>query len=72
VSDWLVALLWPAGWLLLVHERSMGDDDAGMTLRAFGARTVHDALAAHRELCVEANDERPTFRATLLRRLPAG
>ena len=72
MNDRLVALPRPAGWLLLVHERSMGDDDAGMTLKAFGARTVHDALAAHRELRVEANEERPTFRATLLRRLPAG
>jgi chemotaxis methyl-accepting protein methylase len=72
VSDRLVALLRPAGWLLAVHERSTGDDDAGMTLKAFGARTVHDTLAAHRQLRVEANEERPTFRATLLRRLPAG
>ena len=72
VNDRLVALLRPAGRLLLVHERSLGDDAAGMSLKDFGARTVHDALGAHRALRVEANVERPTFRATLLRRLPAG
>ena len=72
VNDRLVQLLRPDGWLLLLHERSLNDDDAGMSLKAFGARTVHDALTAHRELRVESDVERPTYRATLLRRLPAG
>jgi SAM-dependent methyltransferase len=71
VSDRVVDLVHPSGLLLLVHERSLRDDDAGMSMKEFGARTVHDALSAHPALCVEGDVERPTFRATLLRRSAA-
>lgn len=68
----LVRLLEPAGHLLAVHERAESDDGVGMTLKEFGARTVHDCLAAQPGLVVIADEERPSFRATLFRRRGAG
>jgi SAM-dependent methyltransferase len=71
VNDRLIELLRPGGWLLLLHQRCLNDDDAGMSLKEFGARTVHETLAAHPALRAEADVQRPTFRATLLRRSDA-
>lgn len=71
VNARLVELLPPGGRLLLVHERAISDDGVGMAQKEFGARTVHDALAARPELTLEADEAHRTFRATLLRRTDA-
>lgn len=65
----LIDRLEPGGYLLALHERAESDDGPGMMkLKEFGARTVHDHLAAHPLLVVIADAERPTYRATVLRR----
>jgi len=69
VTSRLVDLLEPNGHLLAVHDRVEGDEGTGMMeFKAFGARTVHDTLAAHSALTVIADQERPSFRATLFHR----
>ena len=39
-------LLRPGGKLLLLHARSLKDDERGMQLKEFGAKTVHDKFSA--------------------------
>lgn len=40
------ALLQPGGRLLLVHARALKDDEQGLELKEFGAKTIHDRFAA--------------------------
>jgi len=40
------ALLRPGGRLLLVHARALKDDERGLELKEFGAKTIHDRFAA--------------------------
>lgn len=66
--DKILAHLRPGGRLLLVHSRSVHDDEQGLEYKDIGARTVHGLFLEDGRLEVESDDEYDMYRITLLRR----
>ena len=66
----IISLLKPNGKVLLVHSRSVKDDSnsAGLTLKEFGAKTVHEIFINAPELEKEQDIIEERYRYTLLRR----
>lgn len=58
----------PGGHLLLVHSRSIHDDDAGLEYKDIGAKTVHGAFIETQRLTVVLDETFDLYRVTLLRR----
>jgi SAM-dependent methyltransferase len=56
------------GRLLLVHARAMADDTAGIELKKFGAKTIHDRFIADGCFTVDVDRVEPAYRITILRR----
>jgi SAM-dependent methyltransferase len=56
------------GKLLTVHTRSLKDDTVGLSLKDFGAKTIHDAFIGIGFLQVEEDIFEQNYRITLLRR----
>ncbi len=56
------------GRLLLVHARALADDTAGIDLKKFGAKTIHDMFIADDRFAVDVDRVEPAYRITLLRR----
>jgi SAM-dependent methyltransferase len=65
----IIDLLQPRGKLLLVHHRSTNDDSAGIPLKEFGARTIHQKFIIRPELELEEDCVEDEYRLTLMRRL---
>lgn len=63
----ILAALAPGGHLLLVHSRSIHDDDAGLEYKDFGAKTVHGAFVGHGALKTVIDETLDMYRITLLR-----
>ncbi|MDH5477326.1 MAG: class I SAM-dependent methyltransferase [Nitrospinota bacterium] len=64
-------LLKPGGALLLAHARARADDESGVDLKSFGARTIHDLFIA--DPLFQPLDEtlEPGYRITFLRKKTA-
>jgi len=68
VADRLVKSLNPGGYLTLIHARAKGDDTAGVELKKFGAKTIHEMFIADHRLTVVQDDVQPMYRVTMSRR----
>jgi 2-polyprenyl-3-methyl-5-hydroxy-6-metoxy-1,4-benzoquinol methylase len=68
VRDKIIAALAPEGHLLLVHSRSIHDDDSGLTDKDFGARTVHGTFLATGKMSERMDAKFATYRITLLQK----
>jgi predicted TPR repeat methyltransferase len=66
----ILAALEPGGYLLLVHSRSIHDDEQGLEYKDFGAKTVHGAFIGAAGMTVAHDETRDMYRVTLLRREP--
>lgn len=66
IADWVA----PGGKLLLIHHRALQDDERGMTLKAFGSKTIHDLFCALPGFVTLADKTEPIVRMTLLERSP--
>jgi len=64
----IVDALAPGGNLLLVHSRSIHDDDTGLEYKDFGAKTVHGAFIDAGDLETVRDDTFDMYRITLLRK----
>jgi SAM-dependent methyltransferase len=71
VCDKILAALAEGGNLLLLHVRSIHDDDAGIEYKDIGARTVHGVFIDDLLTEVEVDEVYPMHRLTLLRKLSA-
>jgi SAM-dependent methyltransferase len=60
-------LLRPGGKVLLLHSRSLKDDESGMQLKEFGAKTIHDKFTAS-PLELEKDILEDDYRISLYRR----
>jgi SAM-dependent methyltransferase len=68
VRDKIIGALAPEGHLLLVHSRSIHDDDSGLQDKNFGAETVHGAFLATGHLSKRMDAKFATYRITLLQK----
>lgn len=68
VRDKIIGALAPEGHILLVHSRSIHDDDSGLADKSFGAETVHGAFLATGELSKRMDAKFATYRITLLQK----
>ncbi len=66
----ILGALEPGGHLLLVHSRSIHDDEQGLEYKDFGAKTVHGAFVDAAGMSIVTDDTRDMYRVTLLRRDP--
>lgn len=68
VAGRLVSSLEPDGRMLLIHTRSKADDEEGIELKAFGAKTVHERFIDDPALSLEADRYDGLCRVSLLSR----
>lgn len=68
VRDKIIDALAPEGHLLLVHSRSIHDDEAGRNDKEFGAETVHGAFLATGRMSERMDARFDTYRITLLQK----
>lgn len=68
VRDKIISALAPDGHLLLVHSRSIHDDDSGLEDKDFGAETVHGAFLATGRMSERIDAKFATYRITLLQK----
>lgn len=52
----------------LIHARALADDTAGVELKKFGARTIHEMFIGDPRYSVILDDMQPKYRITVLRR----
>jgi 2-polyprenyl-3-methyl-5-hydroxy-6-metoxy-1,4-benzoquinol methylase len=71
VADKMVSLLVPGGIMHLMHYRSARDDGAGLELKQYGARTIHDLFIRHPALEVVKDELTALDRNTLLNKRAA-
>jgi 2-polyprenyl-3-methyl-5-hydroxy-6-metoxy-1,4-benzoquinol methylase len=64
----VAAWVGPSGELLLIHHRSQKDDTAGLALKEFGAKTIHDLFLQLPDFSLESDQTEPWYRITLLQR----
>lgn len=60
----------PGGYCLLVHARALADDTAGIELKKFGARTIHEMFINDGRFITVTDDIQPLYRVTIVQRLP--
>jgi chemotaxis methyl-accepting protein methylase len=65
----IIDLMKPDGKLLLVHIRSLRDDNSGLELKEFGAKTIHEAFIRHQALKLEEDRIEKSYRISLLSRI---
>ena len=68
VADKMVAWLEPAGIMHLLHYRSVRDDGAGLELKQYGAKTIHELFIRHPALEVLKDEITSLDRSTVLRK----
>ncbi len=68
VRDKIVGGLRPGGSLLLVHSRSIHDDESGLEYKDIGARTIHEPFLTDSRMRPEADETFQMYRITLLRK----
>lgn len=57
------------GSVALIHARALADDDAGVELKNFGARTIHEMFINAPCYSVIHDDIQPAYRITVLRKV---
>jgi cyclopropane fatty-acyl-phospholipid synthase-like methyltransferase len=57
------------GCVALIHARALADDNAGVELKKFGAKTIHEMFIADPRYCVIHDDIQPAYRMTVLRKV---
>jgi cyclopropane fatty-acyl-phospholipid synthase-like methyltransferase len=57
------------GSVALIHARALADDDAGVELKNFGARTIHEMFINDPCYRVIHDDIQPAYRITVLRKV---
>lgn len=68
VCDKIIAALEPGGTLVLLHPRSIHDDDSGLEYKDIGAKTVHQPFIDDARVTVDLDETYPNYRITRLRR----
>lgn len=68
VRDKIVAALEEGGTLILLHPRSIHDDDSGLEYKDIGAKTVHQPFIDDGRLVVDLDETYPMYRITRLRK----
>lgn len=58
----------PDGYILLAHTRALADDETGVELKKFGAKTIHEIFIKNDSLTVVRDDVYPEFRLTVLQK----
>ncbi|MBI4667356.1 MAG: methyltransferase domain-containing protein [Nitrospinae bacterium] len=61
-------LLNPGGALLLCHARALGDDDSGVPMKKFGAKTIHELFISSPGFTKVYDQTYPMYRITLIRK----
>ncbi|VAX16560.1 hypothetical protein MNBD_NITROSPINAE01-1620 [hydrothermal vent metagenome] len=56
------------GYILLAHVRASADDETGVELKKFGAKTIHELFIKNDQLSVVKDDVYPEFRLTVLQK----
>jgi hypothetical protein len=72
VCDKIIAALEPGGTLVLLHPRSIHDDDSGLEYKDIGAKTVHQPFVDDPRVTVDLDETYPNYRITRLRRASDG
>jgi ubiquinone/menaquinone biosynthesis C-methylase UbiE len=65
----VLAALAEGGDLLLVHSRSIHDDDSGLEYKDIGAKTVHQPFIDDPRTRVVLDESEPMYRITVMRRV---
>ena len=68
VRDKIIGSLRPGGSLLLVHSRSIHDDESGLEYKDIGAKTIHGLFLSDPCLRPEADETFEMYRVTLFRK----
>lgn len=71
VRDKIVDALEDGGTLVLLHPRSIHDDDSGLEYKDIGARTVHQPFVDDDRVIVDLDETYPMYRITRLRKRAA-
>lgn len=72
VADKIIGALEEDGTLVLLHPRSIHDDDSGLEYKDIGAKTVHQAFVDDARTVVDLDETYPMYRMTRLRKQSAG
>lgn len=72
VRDKIVEALEDGGTLVLLHPRSIHDDDSGLEYKDIGAKTVHQPFVDDERVAVDLDETYPMYRITRLRKRVAG
>jgi cyclopropane fatty-acyl-phospholipid synthase-like methyltransferase len=56
------------GSVALIHARALADDETGVELKKFGARTIHEMFIHDPRYSVIQDDIQPAYRVTVLRK----
>lgn len=56
------------GSLALIHARALADDDGGVELKNFGAKTIHEMFGKDPRYRIIHDDIQPAYRITILRK----
>jgi len=68
VVDRVIGWTEKGGYLVLCHTRALADDTSGLELKKFGAKTIHRIFMDDARFETLADEERPLYRVTLLRK----
>lgn len=69
VCDKILGALDDGGTLVLLHPRSIHDDDSGLEYKDIGAKTVHQVFIDNQSFGVDLDETYPMYRITRLRKV---
>ncbi|MBF0634277.1 MAG: class I SAM-dependent methyltransferase [Nitrospinae bacterium] len=69
VHERMTACVKKGGCVALIHARALADDEQGVELKKFGARTIHEMFIGDPRYSVVHDDIQPAYRMTVLRRV---
>jgi SAM-dependent methyltransferase len=72
VRDKILDALEDGGTLVLLHPRSIHDDDSGLEYKDIGAKTVHQPFVDDARARVDLDEPHPMYRMTRIRKQAAG
>ena len=68
LSDKIIDAVDDGGTLLLLHPRSIHDDDSGLEYKDIGAKTVHQPFIDDERTRIELDETQPMYRITVMRK----
>lgn len=68
VVDRITRLIKPGGYALLAHARAVADDDSGVELKKFGAKTIHGMFMNDPRYEVIHDEKEPMYQITVVRK----